>query len=142
MNKKNLRIIIGMAVLIIASIFLSANQVEAGNTSMACAAAPAGLVSWWQAEGNAVDAFVIHNGTLMDGVTFAQGMVGNSFSLNGQSYIAVPDRPALNPNNITVDAWILRNSNAIDYGPIVVKRGINDLNGYSLETGFGEARFG
>jgi hypothetical protein len=41
-----------------------------------CATAPAGLVAWWRAEGDANDVFGVHNGTLTGGAGFATGEVG------------------------------------------------------------------
>ena len=42
-----------------------------------------GLISWWQGEGNAIDVLGGNNGTLVGGVTFAAGKVGQAFNLNG-----------------------------------------------------------
>ena len=45
------------------------------------AAAPmptVGLVSWWPADGNALDIAAGNNGTTHDGVTYAPGMVGQA----------------------------------------------------------------
>ena len=50
--------------------------------SAACAPPPVGLVSWWQAESNAVDAIGGDNGTLLNGATYAPGMVGEAFNFN------------------------------------------------------------
>jgi hypothetical protein len=68
---------------------------------------PSGLVSWWSGEGNANDIQGNNNGTLMNGATFATGMVGQAFNLDGvDDFIEVPNQPSLNPTNqITVEAW-------------------------------------
>ena len=49
----------------------------------ALAHASHGLVSWWPAEESANDARDGNHGTLMNGVTFALGKVGQAFSLDG-----------------------------------------------------------
>ena len=73
-----------------------------------CVPAPAGLVGWWRAEGNAWDDFGGLNGTLAGGATFAAGMVGQAFSLDGvDDYVQIGDRPELVMSNaLTVEAWI------------------------------------
>ncbi|MGH7972481.1 MAG: LamG-like jellyroll fold domain-containing protein, partial [Limisphaerales bacterium] len=73
-----------------------------------CTPAPAGLVSWWRGEGNADDAPGVNNGTLINGVTFAPGEVGQAFDFNGGAqYVQMPNSPSLNPTNaITIEAWV------------------------------------
>ena len=48
-----------------------------------CADAPPGLVSWWRAEGDALDSVGASHGTLVGGASFAAGLVGQAFSLDG-----------------------------------------------------------
>ena len=56
-----------------------------------CAKVPAGLRSWWPADG-ATDRVGGNNGTLNGGVRFANGMVGGAFQFNGKgSYVEAPD---------------------------------------------------
>ena len=50
-----------------------------------CTPPPAGLVSWWKAEGNANDSFNTNKGTLLGGAGFASGEAGEAFNLNGTS---------------------------------------------------------
>jgi len=73
-----------------------------------CAAPPAGLVAWWPGEGTANDIVGTNNGTVVGGVTFTNGEVGQAFSLNGSSgYIRVPDSAlwAFATNNFTIEMW-------------------------------------
>ncbi|NOS69620.1 MAG: hypothetical protein HOP33_06795 [Verrucomicrobia bacterium] len=72
-----------------------------------CVVPPAGLVGWWNGNGNANDSFDTNNGTLMNGATFAPGEVGQAFHLDGvDDFVEIPNSPALNPSNqITVMAW-------------------------------------
>jgi hypothetical protein len=48
-----------------------------------CAPPPAGLISWWPADGNANDIVGGNDGVLMNGATFAPGKVGQAFSFDG-----------------------------------------------------------
>ncbi|MCX6925455.1 MAG: immunoglobulin domain-containing protein, partial [Verrucomicrobia bacterium] len=86
---------------------LSSNALLTVNPSPPCVAPPSGLVSWWQAEGNASDVLGTNNGTLVNGGTFAPGKVGQAFSFNGvNQYLSVPDSPALRPTNLTLEGWV------------------------------------
>ena len=70
-----------------------------------------GLVALWPGEDNANDIVGTNNGTLVNGVRFATGEVGQAFSFNGTSYVSIPDSPLLDTlvSNITVEAWIKAN---------------------------------
>ena len=52
-------------------------------SAQTCAQPPAGLVSWWPGDGNAQDIIGPNDGTLQGGATFAPGVVGEAFKLNG-----------------------------------------------------------
>jgi N-acetylneuraminic acid mutarotase len=68
---------------------------------------PAGAVSSWRGEGNALDSVGGNNGTLHGGVTFAPGEVGQAFDFNGNGqYVSVPYSSSLALNSYTVSAWI------------------------------------
>ena len=97
---------------------LNSNQItaiyEAGNAGKClpsdCARPPSGLVSWWPGNGNANDVIGGNNGTLSNGVTFAQGEVGEAFSLNApSSFVAVPASSSLNVGagpGFTIETWM------------------------------------
>ena len=85
-----------------------------------CAAVPAGLVSWWQADGNTLDAAGGNNGTIQGAVTFVNGKVGQAFELGGHGdtngtgdRVRVTNTSALQVQNFTIDAWIRRSSSSI-----------------------------
>lgn len=94
---------------------LSADEIAAiynagsAGKCRSCTPAPANIVSWWDAEGNADDIIGTNNGTLMNGATFASGMVGQAFSLDGvDDYVLVPDAPNLNfasTSPLTIYMW-------------------------------------
>jgi len=74
-----------------------------------CLLPPTGLVGWWPGDGNTNDIQLGSNGTLMNGATFAPGLVGQAFSFDGvNAFVDVPDTPALHAitTAVTVDAWI------------------------------------
>jgi hypothetical protein len=75
-----------------------------------CTPAPAGLVGWWQAEGDAADGAGTNNGILQGGVTFVPGNVGQAWRLNGTSgYVSIPASASLNVGTggaLTIEGWI------------------------------------
>ena len=76
-----------------------------------CVQPPSGLVSWWPGEGSPNDIAGLNNGTLVNGVSFGPGEVGQAFSLDGSgANVRIPASPTLNvgaaSGGFTVDAWI------------------------------------
>jgi len=75
-----------------------------------CTDAPAGLVSWWPADGDANDIADSNDGTLQLGATFAAGQVDQAFSLDGTNdFVLVPHNAnlAFGANqDFTIDAWV------------------------------------
>jgi len=67
-----------------------------------------GMISYWQAENNATDSYNINHGTLTNGATFAEGKVGQAFSLDGiDDYINVNDADNLEGmSELTMMAWV------------------------------------
>src|SRR2546423_8661813 len=97
-----------------------------------CDSAPAGMVSWWKAEGNANDSQDSNNGTLQSGVTFAAGEVGQAFSFDGSGGVDVPDADNLDVTTaFTLDAWV----NAADLTnlPLVFSKFVGGNGSYELE---------
>ena len=76
---------------------LSAADVQSIVTSL-----PGGLTNSWRGEGNALDSQGGNNGTLVGGVTFAAGKVGQAFSLDGVgAYVKLPDNVVPYPTSGT-----------------------------------------
>jgi hypothetical protein len=68
---------------------------------------PAGLISWWRAEGNGLDSAGTNHGTLTNGATFAAGKVGQTFALDGvDDYVQAPDSTSLRPASVSIEAWV------------------------------------
>lgn len=82
------------------------------QTQPVCTPPPAGLVSWWRAEGNANDTKGRNPGLLMNGATFAPGWVGQAFNFDGvNDTVLVPHSDDLNfaPGSaLTLEAWAFR----------------------------------
>jgi alpha-tubulin suppressor-like RCC1 family protein len=75
-----------------------------------CLPAPAGLIGWWQAESNGLDAASANLTTLSNGVAFSAGKVGQSFSFDGANdFIHVSPSASLNVGTnagMTIECWI------------------------------------
>jgi len=67
-----------------------------------------GLVSWWRANGNANDSFGSYNGSLINGATFAPGMIDQAFSLDGTNdYVYMPNTTLIDGGSqATYMAWV------------------------------------
>ncbi len=86
----------------IASIYLAGS---AGLcTKPDCTELPAGLLAWWPAEGNANDVVGNHHGTNQNGTTFAPGIAGQAFSLDGVNDYADMGE-GFNLDDMTLAAW-------------------------------------
>ena len=98
------------------------------------AARPAGLVSWWPAEGSYTDIISGNNGTPSGGMGFAPGEVDQAFSFSGGSAeITVADNANLDVGQITIEAWVKPTTSG--HGrPIVQKRSSANVGGYTFET--------
>jgi hypothetical protein len=76
-----------------------------------CVTSPAGLVSWWPAEGNVQDIAGANPGTLPGGsLAYTGGEVGQAFSFDGVSnYIHMPASPTLDVGSgsgLTLECWL------------------------------------
>jgi alpha-tubulin suppressor-like RCC1 family protein len=89
----------------------SSNAVLSVVSAPPCTPAPTNIVSWWEAEGNALDSIGGNNGTLTNGAGFGPGVVGQAFSFNASSNscVVVPDSPTLRLTNaLTIECWAQR----------------------------------
>ncbi|NVN91040.1 MAG: hypothetical protein HXX11_10610 [Desulfuromonadales bacterium] len=71
------------------------------------ASRPTNLQAWWRGGNSALDVTGRYDGVASSGVASAEGMVGDAFSLDGNSHISVPDGIILNTSrSFTVNAWV------------------------------------
>lgn len=76
-----------------------------------CLDPPSGLVSWWPGDGNASDIIGPNDGTLINGATFAPGLVGQAFSFDGVGDEVEASGTYINYlQQLTIDAWVKHNS--------------------------------
>lgn len=81
--------------------------------SQSCAVEPPSLTAWWAGDGTSHDIRGARHGNLMGGATFASGLVGDAFALNGVgAYVEVPHDASLNvgSGDFSVDLWVNFNS--------------------------------
>ena len=100
--------------------------------------APAGLVGWWKAEGNAQDSAGTNHGVLRNGAAFSAGKVGQAFSFDGNDdFIEIPDAPTLRPVSLTLEAWVAfeATSGVRVYFAKPVGTGVSDSYALWLESG-------
>lgn len=76
-----------------------------------CATAPPGLAAWYRGEdaagATAADSQGGNTGTLMNGATFAPGMVGQALHFDGNDdVLVIPDSAALRPRFESLAAWV------------------------------------
>ena len=75
-----------------------------------CTLAPAGLISWWPGDGDAIDIRSFNNGTLQGSATFSVGEVGQAFSFDSTNNtgVLIGNPASLRLQDFTIDAWIKR----------------------------------
>ena len=128
---------VALTVVVVASAAVTSRSGISVETvySQSCIPAPSGLVSWWPGDGNANDIFDGNSGTLLNGANFASGKVGQAFSFDGvDDQVVIADAVALNPTQITIDAWVKPTSGIPGFGMIVAKGG--NGSGFSSQYQF------
>jgi RHS repeat-associated protein len=93
---------------------LSANDSELEGTdqmtvqvAIGCTAPPSGLVGLWRGDNDASDS-VGSNDAILNGATFAPGLVNAAFALNGTNSVKVPHASSINVGagaGLTVELW-------------------------------------
>lgn len=98
-----------MLLLVFALVFIS--------TGVANAIPIDGLVSYWQADGNALDSEGANHGTLKLNASYADGVSGQAFKLDGHyDHVYVPHSDSLNigvEQDFSISAWV-NLSNPVD----------------------------
>jgi hypothetical protein len=100
------------------------------GSGQVCAPQPS---SWWPGDGNATDLVAGNNGTLVGGVAFAPGKVGQAFSFNGSGYVSFGVTPSIiGTGPLTIELWLKTGGN----GFILTQRDSGNFNGeYLLSVG-------
>ncbi len=88
------------------------------NLSANCVANPSGLVNWWRGENNGNDSAGANNGTLLGGLGFAGGMVGNAFSFDGITNILQINASAISPP-WSAEFWVNRQATTNDSAVLI-----------------------
>jgi len=80
-----------------------------------CVNAPSNIVSWWRAEGNAVDSIDSNNGSISGALGFATGAVNTAFLLDGSTAAVTLSNPTnlVALTNFTIETWVQRRSATI-----------------------------
>ncbi len=89
-----------------------------------CTPAPAGLVSWWKGDGNALDSVGTNYGVIFDGITFTNAEVGKGFVISGSGddYVELPTNlfpvPTTGTGNapFTFEVWFKTASGGVILG--------------------------
>ncbi|UCG24569.1 MAG: hypothetical protein JSW55_00785 [Chloroflexota bacterium] len=108
-----------------------------------CLAPPAGIVSRWPGDGHAGDIADGNDGTLEGNATFADGMVGQAFSFDGDGdYVKVPRAANLDVGGeLTIELWMKADpSNPMDsccQGLVAT-----DHYGFAIANGAGGSVYG
>ncbi|MCH8063812.1 MAG: laminin G domain-containing protein, partial [Chloroflexi bacterium] len=96
-----------------------------------CTAPPPGLLGWWPGDGSPNDILGGNDGVLRNGATFAPGMVGQAFRLDGvDDYVEVPDSPSLrlSEGSFTIDAWIRPVTSGGGQFDVIVDKSLDNSN--------------
>jgi len=122
MRRGRVKILFGLMVFGLASFVISIGMPSSAAippVQPTCTPPPSGMISWWPGNGNAFDIHDGHNGTLVNGATFATGQVGQAFSLDGgNDYVDVGDVDL--PSKFTIDAWV--NPTSLANFPIIFSK--------------------
>ncbi len=79
-----------------------------------CTAPPSDLVSWWRAEGTALDQAGVNNGTLAGNTAYGPGRVGQAFVFDGSGDgVPVGNSASLQLQDFTIETWIKRADAAV-----------------------------
>jgi len=81
--------------------------VPADASPTACIGAPAGIVSWWKGQSNALDSASANQGTLLNGVGFTNGLIGSAFYFGGGNQcVQIPYNSSLAASNYSIETWV------------------------------------
>jgi hypothetical protein len=129
-----------LAVLLVVSLFV----VEARGQ---CTQAPSGIVSWWRAEGNAVDEIgCTGTATTTGAPTYATGLVGQTFLFDSDDdRVTIGHNESLNVNlntGFSVECWIKAATSqpGTFYNVVDKSHGFVDNTGWTLQSTANDGR--
>jgi hypothetical protein len=103
-----------------------------------------GLIARWQADGNAIDSWGGHDGTLEGGMGFTSGKFGQAFAGNSNQRVFVPDNTAFQLTSFTIGVWInisenswyvfFRGDNRVGLDPYALAMDNNGHVGIQIES--------
>ena len=132
---RRLRIV--LALMLLSAFAFAGPSFDGATCAQSCVPPPADLVSWWPGDGDAQDIVGNNDGALVNGATYAAGMVDQAFSFDGiDDYVSIPDDDSLNPTEaLTLDAWIYPLSYLGTFDPVIKKagEGTGQQNGHSSQ---------
>ncbi len=75
---------------------------------ISCVTPPTNMIGWWPGDGNPNDIVGTNHATLTNGATFASGLVGQAYSLNGtNNFVTVPASASLDQSvAYSFDVWV------------------------------------
>jgi len=88
-----------------------------------CVTAPAGLVSWWPGNGDALDLLGQNNPSALNAVSFVPGKVGQGFAFGADGYIDIPASPSLANQRFSLEAWVKPDGvgpNNDEFGSVII----------------------
>lgn len=95
-----------------------------------------GQVSWYRAEGNALDSIGGNHGSVVTGITYVPGRFGQAFEFDdADDHLRVNNAPNLEPTTVSVEAWV--NASYPGINSYIVAKGAsgNTAASYGLYTG-------
>lgn len=90
----------------IAGSILSSDALLTVVSTGACVSLPAGLIGWWQAEGNTLDSVGADDAMPLVEVDFADGRVGQAFSFLGNNALQITNLSDIPIAGYSIEAWI------------------------------------
>ena len=102
-----------------------------------CFAWPAGMVAWWTGDGTTLDIAGTNNGVIQTGASYAAGMVGQAFYMDGAGgRVEVTPSSVLNLRAaLTVQAWINPSASISNRDATILRNGLGYDLAYSLMCG-------
>ena len=112
------------------------------SSQLSCVQPPSGLVYWWPGDGNASDIIGSNTGAWEGTEAYAQGEVGQAFSFDGSSDVALPSLQTSDDNTYTWDFWLRDDSSTPAYRRWLVTITGGFINTAAVrESGAGEIEF-